>query len=229
MRGVVGQPGAGGRQGRRRDRRPPEQFGSPNALACYAGKAPVTRRSGKSELVVACRLACNRYLAGGVQQWAFCSLSESGWARPFYDAQLGRGKTHHAALRALGNRWLEILWHCLMRGELYDEAPTSPTATAPRARPPDPMVDKGRLTERSQHAALTAVHSHSSGRSMRGHSGHSGHSGHGCPTPADGQHACFAWWVTVPLPVWLTTALPRLGGITCRTTTLPGPPATCTQ
>jgi transposase len=46
----------------------PQQFGSPNALACYAGKAPVTRRSGKSELVVATRLACNRYLANAVQQ-----------------------------------------------------------------------------------------------------------------------------------------------------------------
>jgi transposase len=100
----------------------PEQFGSPNALACYAGKAPVTRRSGKSELVVACRLACNRYLAGAVQQWAFCSLQESVWAREFYDAQRARGKTHQAALRALGNRWLEILWHCLMRDQLYDEA-----------------------------------------------------------------------------------------------------------
>jgi transposase len=100
----------------------PEQFASPNSLACYAGKAPVTRRSGKSELVVATRLACNRHLAGAVQQWAFCSLNESGWARDFYDAQRTRGKTHHAALRALGNRWLEILWHCLMRGQLYDEA-----------------------------------------------------------------------------------------------------------
>jgi transposase len=100
----------------------PEQFGSPNALACYAGKAPVTRRSGKRELVVACRLACNRYLAGAVQQWAFCSLRCSVWAREFYDAQRARGKTHHAALRALGNRWLEILWHCLRRGVCYDEA-----------------------------------------------------------------------------------------------------------
>jgi transposase len=100
----------------------PQQFGSPNALACYAGKAPVTRRSGKSELVVATRLACNRYLADAVQRWAFCSLEQSGWAREFYDAQRARGKRHHAALRALGNRWLEILWHCLMRGELYDEA-----------------------------------------------------------------------------------------------------------
>jgi len=58
----------------------PQQFGSPNALACYAGKAPVTRRSGRSELVVATRLACNRYLADAVQQWAFCSLRCSGWA-----------------------------------------------------------------------------------------------------------------------------------------------------
>jgi transposase len=82
----------------------PQQFGSPNALACYAGKAPVTRRSGRSELVVATRLACNRYLADAVQQWAFCSLRCSGWAREFYDAQRARGKTHHAALRALGNR-----------------------------------------------------------------------------------------------------------------------------
>ncbi len=98
------------------------QYESPNALQCYAGKAPVTRRSGKSELVVACRLACNRHLAGAVQQWAFCSLRQSGWAREFYDAQRRRGKTHHAALRALGNRWLEVLWHCLRKGELYDEA-----------------------------------------------------------------------------------------------------------
>jgi hypothetical protein len=37
-------------------------------------------------------------------------------------AQRVRGKNHHAALRALGNRWLEILWHCLIRGQLYDEA-----------------------------------------------------------------------------------------------------------
>jgi transposase len=99
-----------------------EQFESPNALQCYAGKAPVTRRSGKSELVVACRLACNRHLANAVQRWAFCSLKRSGWAREFYDAQRGRGKTHQAALRALGNRWLEVLWHCLVKGVRYDEA-----------------------------------------------------------------------------------------------------------
>ena len=98
------------------------QFDTPNALQCYAGKAPVTRRSGKSELVVATRLACNRFLADAVQQWAFTSLRTSGWAREFYDTQRGRGKKHHAALRALGNRWLEILWHCLTKSIRYDES-----------------------------------------------------------------------------------------------------------
>jgi transposase len=96
-------------------------FETPNSLQTYAGKAPVTRRSGKSELVVATRLACNRHLANAVQQWAFCSLRYSGWARAFYDHQRARGKTHHAALRALGNRWLNVLWHCLTKGVLYDE------------------------------------------------------------------------------------------------------------
>lgn len=97
-------------------------FATPNSLQCYAGKAPVTRRSGKSELVVAHRLACNGYLRDAVQQWAFCSLRGSAWARDFYDTQRARGKTHHAALRALGNRWLEVLWHCVTRGIAYNEA-----------------------------------------------------------------------------------------------------------
>lgn len=100
----------------------PQQFESPNALQCYAGKAPVTRRSGKSEFVVSCRLAHNRHLGNAVQQWAFCSLRSSPWAREFYDGKRAAGKGHHAALRALGNRWLEVLWHCLQRGLLYDEA-----------------------------------------------------------------------------------------------------------
>lgn len=99
----------------------PNQFDSPNALQAYGGKAPVTRRSGSSEYVVARRLACNRYLDDAVQDWAFCSLRWSPWAREHYDALRARGKSHHAALRALGNRWLNILWHCLHRRVLYDE------------------------------------------------------------------------------------------------------------
>jgi len=99
-----------------------EQFTTPNSLQCYAGSAPVTRRSGKRDLVVAHRLACNRYLADAVHKWAFASLRRSAWAKEFYDSQRARGKSHHAALRALSNRWLEILWHCLTHHVPYDEA-----------------------------------------------------------------------------------------------------------
>jgi hypothetical protein len=111
-----------------------EQYATPNALQCYAGRAPVTRRSGRSEFTIARRLAYNRHLGEAVQQWAFCSLSRSAWAREFYDAKITAGDTHHAALRKLGNRWLEVLWHCLHKGLRYDEAVH--TANRSRSRPP---------------------------------------------------------------------------------------------
>jgi transposase len=69
------------------------QFDTPNALQCYAGIAPVTRRSGRN----------------------------STWAREFYDTKIAKGKSHHSALRALANRWLELLWHCLIHNLRYDE------------------------------------------------------------------------------------------------------------
>jgi Transposase/Transposase IS116/IS110/IS902 family len=108
------------------------QYATPNALQCYAGRAPVTRRSGRSEFVVARRLAYNRHLGEAVHQWAFCSLTKSAWAREFYDEKTAAGETHNSALRKLGNRWLEILWHCLHKGVLYDEA--THTANRQKAR-----------------------------------------------------------------------------------------------
>ena len=99
-----------------------QQFATPSALQCYAGRAPVTRRSGRSEFTIARRLAYNRHLGEAVQQWAFCSLTQSAWARDFYDAKIAAGDRHHAALRKLANRWLEVLWHCLDKHTRYDEA-----------------------------------------------------------------------------------------------------------
>jgi transposase len=98
-----------------------ERFPTPSALQCYAGTAPVTKASGRLR-VVSARWACNRFLRQALQRWAFCSLTHSAWARAFYDRQRARGKTHHAALRALANRWLEILHHLLLTGQRYDEA-----------------------------------------------------------------------------------------------------------
>ena len=52
----------------------------------------------------------------------FASLRRSGWAKEFYQAKRDRGNSHNAALRALGNRWLEVLWHCLHKRVHYEEA-----------------------------------------------------------------------------------------------------------
>jgi glutamate synthase domain-containing protein 1 len=56
------------------------------------------------------------------QQWAFHSLSRSAWARESYDTKITAGHSHHAALHALTNRWLEVLRHCLRLNAPYDEA-----------------------------------------------------------------------------------------------------------
>ena len=96
------------------------RFPTPAALQCYAGTAPVTKASGRLRVVIA-RRACNRLLRRTLEQWAFCSIVRSDWARAFYDQQRHRGKTHQAALRALAHRWLEILHHLLSTRQRYDE------------------------------------------------------------------------------------------------------------
>jgi hypothetical protein len=117
-----------------------EPFETPNSLPCDAGKALVSRRSGKSELVVAHRLAGNRHLANAVQPWAFCAVSRSTWAREFYDAQRARGRatTPPCAPSATAG------WRCSGIACAAASPPTrpstSPTATGRSARRPEPST-----------------------------------------------------------------------------------------
>jgi transposase len=97
------------------------RFASPQSRKNYASTSPITKASGRSRIVLA-RYARNRRLADALQQWAFCSLTNSTGARTYYDQLRGRGKTHRQALRQLANRWVGILHICLQRGQLYDEA-----------------------------------------------------------------------------------------------------------
>ena len=45
-------------------------------------------------LVVANGLACNGHLRDAVQQWAFCSLGGSDWAREFYGTHRAKGNAN---------------------------------------------------------------------------------------------------------------------------------------
>jgi hypothetical protein len=96
------------------------RFASPKSRKNYAGTSPITRASGLSRVVLA-RHARNRRLADALEQWAFCSLTQSPGARRYYDQLRQRRKTHHQALRQLANRWVGILHACLDHHSHYDE------------------------------------------------------------------------------------------------------------
>jgi hypothetical protein len=96
------------------------RFANAKSRKNLAGSAPITKASGLSHVVLA-RHARPRRLAVALDQWAFCSLTQSPGARRYYDHLRARNKTHRQALRQLANRWVGILHTCLDRNELYDE------------------------------------------------------------------------------------------------------------
>ena len=85
-----------------------EVFASADALQCYAGTAPVTKRSGKSCLVHV-RRACNKVLRATVHLWADESRQKCAWAEAYYQQKKTQGQSHAQALRCPGQRWLKIL------------------------------------------------------------------------------------------------------------------------
>jgi transposase len=106
----------------------PTRYANPKARKNYAGTAPITRASGKRQVVVA-RLARNRRLADACYLWAFSALTASPGARAYYDRLRAAGTTHQQALRALANRLVGILHGCLRHRTAYDELQAWPAAT----------------------------------------------------------------------------------------------------
>jgi transposase len=98
----------------------PGRWESFRHLQAHAGTVPVTKRSGKHR-VVQFRFACDKALRYVVDQVAFLSMLSSEWARAYYDQQRARGHSHHQALRALGAKWLKIIFVMWQRQIPYDE------------------------------------------------------------------------------------------------------------
>jgi transposase len=98
----------------------PNRYDSPKSRKNYAGTSPITRASGTKRLVLA-RYARNQRLADAIYLWSFAALSASPGARRYYDGRRSAGDTHHAALRALGNRLVGILHGCLDHHTAYNE------------------------------------------------------------------------------------------------------------
>jgi transposase len=94
-------------------------FPDAQALQCLAGTAPVSFQSGQIHRV-RIRRQCNKLLRTTVHLWANLSRERCSWAAAYYLAIKNKGKTHACALRALGHRWLKILWKMWQTRTPYD-------------------------------------------------------------------------------------------------------------
>jgi transposase len=98
----------------------PGRYAAAKCRKNYAGTSPITRASGTRRVVLA-RYVRNQRLADAIYLWAFSAISTSPGARTYYDTRRAAGDTHHAALRALGNRLVGILHGCLAHHTPYSE------------------------------------------------------------------------------------------------------------
>lgn len=89
-------------------------------LQAEAGVVPVTKASGKSR-VVEFRFSCNKMLRHAAYWLAFASLNRSEWANHYYRDQRAKGHSHPQALRALGAKWLKIIFVLWRDHKPYDE------------------------------------------------------------------------------------------------------------
>src|SRR5262250_243763 len=89
-------------------------------LQAEAGVVPVTKASGKSR-VVHFRFACNKHLRYLLYWFSFVSLNHSEWAKIYYRQQRAQGHNHPQALRALGAKWLKIIFVMWRDHKAYDE------------------------------------------------------------------------------------------------------------
>jgi hypothetical protein len=78
-------------------------------LQAQAGSTPFTNRSGKSQSVHF-RYGCNKVLRYAVHWFSIHSLEKSEWARAYYDKKRAQGKNYNQAIRALGAKWLKIMY-----------------------------------------------------------------------------------------------------------------------
>jgi transposase len=90
-----------------------------HALRCLSGVAPVTRRSGKTCIVVR-RYACNKRLENALYHWARVAIQHDEPSRNRYAALRRRGHSHGRALRTVADRLLSVACTLLEQQTPFD-------------------------------------------------------------------------------------------------------------
>jgi transposase len=89
------------------------------ALRSLTGVAPVTKRSGKSCIVIR-RQACHDRLANAMYHWARVAVQHDARSRAKYAALRSRGHSHGRALRSVADRLLNVACAMLKSGTLFN-------------------------------------------------------------------------------------------------------------
>jgi transposase len=89
------------------------------ALRSLTGVAPVTKRSGKSRIVVR-RQACHHRLANAMYHWARVAIQHDPRSRSKYAALRSRGHSHGRALRSVADRLLNVACAMLKTGTIFN-------------------------------------------------------------------------------------------------------------
>jgi transposase len=89
------------------------------ALRSLTGVAPVTKRSGKSCIVVR-RQACHDRLANAMYHWARVAVQHDPRSRSKYAALRSRGHSHGRALRSVADRLLNVACAMLKTGTTFN-------------------------------------------------------------------------------------------------------------
>jgi transposase len=89
------------------------------ALRSLTGVAPVTKRSGKSCIVVR-RQACHDRLANAMYHWARVAVQHDQRSRVKYAALRCRGHSHGRALRSVADRLLNVACAMLKTGTTFN-------------------------------------------------------------------------------------------------------------
>jgi transposase len=90
-----------------------------HALRTLCGSAPVTRRSGKSCIVMR-RRACNRRLSNAAFNWGRVAVQHDPISKAKYEALRARGHGHPRALRSVVDRLIYVACAMLENGTLFD-------------------------------------------------------------------------------------------------------------
>jgi transposase len=89
------------------------------ALRSLTGVAPVTKRSGKS-LIVIPRQACQQRLSNAMYHWARVAVQRDRTRRAKYAALRARGYSHGRALRSVADRLLNVACAMLKTGTTFN-------------------------------------------------------------------------------------------------------------